>query len=182
MTQSKNSNNVCKKSDLCRRCFHFAGRQCLVSGDCLFSCQGFPSTVSGKEKADLPQFWSMRLTVGWPWCTNRLHLRDGLRQMEMCIPFQGKGSFQGRVEMGSFWVTVDGISICWLFRKSNIRLQIKFSKHANSAFFLISVFLLGCCWSFSALPVVDFTFRLALNSKILKWPWPKSLPASFIMY
>lgn len=45
--------------------------------------------------------------MGRPWCTSRLHLRDGLRQMEMCIPFQGKGSFQGKwVRMGSLWVTV----------------------------------------------------------------------------
>lgn len=30
------------------------------------------------------------LDVGRPLCTNRIRLRDGLRQLEMCIPFRGK--------------------------------------------------------------------------------------------
>lgn len=53
MTQSKNPSNVCKNSDLCRslRCFHFAGRQCLVSGNCLFSLPGLPLHCFRKRKS-----------------------------------------------------------------------------------------------------------------------------------
>lgn len=60
----------------------------------LFSYQGFPSAVSGKEKVDLAQFWSLKLTVGRPRCTNSFRLRDGLSQMEMYIPSK-KGSYSG---------------------------------------------------------------------------------------
>lgn len=61
-----------------------------VSGHCLFFLPGLPLHCFKKRKADLSQFWSVRLTVGKPRRTNGLHLRDGLRQMETCIPFQGK--------------------------------------------------------------------------------------------
>lgn len=63
--------------------------------------------------------------MGRPRCTNRLHLRDGLRQMEMCIPFQGKGSFQGRVEMGSLWVTV--------FLITNLVVELAFPGYSGRA-------------------------------------------------
>lgn len=49
----------------------------------------------GKRIADTSPSWSpvegiTGLDVGRLLCTNRIRLRDGLRQLEMCIPFQGK--------------------------------------------------------------------------------------------